>query len=260
MVEGEGSRDQASGTGRCRPKNGQLTATFDNNPQLPFSDLRVAFNSGPTGDARHAEELRDLHDQHRNNLLGVPDAGRAEFALHDIPELLYRRFLAEVGSWDHEPRGRVLFALHPPCYPQGRRTKPLEDLGDPAARASWQNSPASRFARRPSGHWKLSRSIPDRQHDHRCRGWAAAAGYILSRARHRRRSIWPVPTKGPRTAWSSGFPAQAGPFDLGTIAVRVALEVDPFTAQVTATSDPLPQILEGIPVAYRDVAGKCVAA
>jgi hypothetical protein len=48
-------------------------------------------------------------------------------------------------------------------------------------------------------------------------------------------------------------PAQAGPFDLGTIAVRVALEVDPFTAKVTAKSDALPQILEGIPVAYRDV-------
>jgi hypothetical protein len=48
-------------------------------------------------------------------------------------------------------------------------------------------------------------------------------------------------------------PAQAGPFDLGTVVVRNALKVDPFTTQVTAESDPLPQILEGIPISYRDV-------
>jgi hypothetical protein len=48
-------------------------------------------------------------------------------------------------------------------------------------------------------------------------------------------------------------PAQAGPFDLGTVTVRNALNVDPVTAQVTASSDPLPQILQGIPITYRDV-------
>jgi len=48
-------------------------------------------------------------------------------------------------------------------------------------------------------------------------------------------------------------PAQAGPFDLGTVVVRNALRVDPTTTQVTAESDPLPQILLGVPIAYRDV-------
>jgi hypothetical protein len=48
-------------------------------------------------------------------------------------------------------------------------------------------------------------------------------------------------------------PAQAGPFDLGTVAVRNGLYVDPTTTQVTAKSDPLPQILQGIPISYRDV-------
>ncbi len=62
------------------------------------------------------------------------------------------------------------------------------------------------------------------------------------------------PYKGAPYSLVVRVPAQAGPFDLGLIAVRVAVEVDPFTAQVTATSDPLPQILEGIPVTYRSVA------
>lgn len=75
----------------------------------------------------------------------------------------------------------------------------------------------------------------------------------------------PQPGKAPTAVYLSGpydgapfslvvkVPAQTGPFDLGTIAVRAALRIDPFTAQVTAASDPLPQILHGIPVAYRDL-------
>jgi len=48
-------------------------------------------------------------------------------------------------------------------------------------------------------------------------------------------------------------PAQAGPFDLGTVITRAGIYVDPETAQVTVKSDPLPQILEGVPVSYRTI-------
>jgi hypothetical protein len=49
-------------------------------------------------------------------------------------------------------------------------------------------------------------------------------------------------------------PAIAGPFDLGTVVARIALHVDPETAKVTATSDPLPTILYGIPLDIRQIA------
>ena len=48
-------------------------------------------------------------------------------------------------------------------------------------------------------------------------------------------------------------PAIAGPFDLGTVVVRAALQVDRATAQGKALSDPLPTILHGIPVDVRSV-------
>lgn len=41
-------------------------------------------------------------------------------------------------------------------------------------------------------------------------------------------------------------PAVSGPYDLGNVVIRAAIDVDPVTAQVTAISDPLPQILEGV--------------
>jgi hypothetical protein len=48
-------------------------------------------------------------------------------------------------------------------------------------------------------------------------------------------------------------PAMVGPFDLGVIAVRTALNVNPITAQGEALSDPFPQIFQGIPVRIRDI-------
>jgi hypothetical protein len=49
-------------------------------------------------------------------------------------------------------------------------------------------------------------------------------------------------------------PAIAGPFDLGVVVVRAGLYINPATAQVTTTSDPLPTILQGIPLDIRSIA------
>ena len=49
-------------------------------------------------------------------------------------------------------------------------------------------------------------------------------------------------------------PGVAGPFDLGTVVVRAALYVNETTGQVRAVSDPLPSILQGIPLDIRTIA------
>ncbi len=48
-------------------------------------------------------------------------------------------------------------------------------------------------------------------------------------------------------------PAVTGPYDLGNVVVRAALRVNPESAQITAASDPLPQIIEGIPLRLRQI-------
>ena len=48
-------------------------------------------------------------------------------------------------------------------------------------------------------------------------------------------------------------PAVSGPYDLGNVVVRAALHVNPESARVSAVSDPLPQILEGIPLRLRSI-------
>jgi hypothetical protein len=46
-------------------------------------------------------------------------------------------------------------------------------------------------------------------------------------------------------------PALSGPYDLGNVVVRIAVHVDPRTAQLSTISDPLPHILEGVPLRTR---------
>ncbi|HEY5053060.1 MAG TPA: hypothetical protein VII45_06585 [Solirubrobacterales bacterium] len=61
------------------------------------------------------------------------------------------------------------------------------------------------------------------------------------------------PYKGAPLSLVAVIPAVSGPYDLGDVAVRAAIEVDPTTAQVTTVSDPLPRIVEGIPLRTRHI-------
>ncbi|HET9196975.1 MAG TPA: hypothetical protein VFN92_01805 [Solirubrobacterales bacterium] len=76
--------------------------------------------------------------------------------------------------------------------------------------------------------------------------------------------LWiPQPGKAPTAAYLAGpyngapysvvsvVPAQAGPFDLGLVVNRAGIYVDPETALATIRTDPLPQMLEGVPISYR---------
>jgi hypothetical protein len=64
---------------------------------------------------------------------------------------------------------------------------------------------------------------------------------------------WAGPYKGAPLSLVIVVPAVSGPYDLGNVVNRVALNVDPVTAQVSAVSDPLPRILEGIPLRTRRI-------
>ena len=61
------------------------------------------------------------------------------------------------------------------------------------------------------------------------------------------------PYKGAPISLVAIASAVAGPFDLGTVVVRSALYLDPVTAQGRVVSDPLPQIIQGVPVDLRSI-------
>lgn len=61
------------------------------------------------------------------------------------------------------------------------------------------------------------------------------------------------PYKGAPISLVTTTPAIAGPFDLGTVVVRVALHVNPETAQVHAVSDPIPDVFGGAKLDLRSI-------
>jgi hypothetical protein len=61
------------------------------------------------------------------------------------------------------------------------------------------------------------------------------------------------PYRGAPLSLAVVTPATAGPFDLGTVVVRVALFVDPETAQIRASSDPIPSVFGGTQLSVRNI-------
>jgi hypothetical protein len=61
------------------------------------------------------------------------------------------------------------------------------------------------------------------------------------------------PYKGAPLSLAVVTPAVSGPYDLGNVVVRAAVHVDTTSAQLTAVSDPLPQVFGGIPLRLRQV-------
>jgi hypothetical protein len=61
------------------------------------------------------------------------------------------------------------------------------------------------------------------------------------------------PYKGAPLSMAVITPAVSGPFDLGTVVVRVALNVDPVSARVTAVSDAIPDVFGGVKLDIRSI-------
>jgi hypothetical protein len=61
------------------------------------------------------------------------------------------------------------------------------------------------------------------------------------------------PFKGAPLSVVAITPALAGPYDYGTVVVRVAIHVDPTDAHVIAVSDTVPSIIGGVPIRMRSI-------
>jgi hypothetical protein len=61
------------------------------------------------------------------------------------------------------------------------------------------------------------------------------------------------PYKGAPYGLSIVVPVVVGPFTLQTQIVRAKIEVDPLTAQITVTTDPFPQVIDGVPTDLRTI-------
>lgn len=257
------------------PQTGQLTATFDNNPQLPFEDLTLNFRGGGP-----------------RSTLATPDVcGKytvvGEFTPWSAPE---SGPPAQTQSSFEVSNGVGGSA----ACPATKASRPF-DLGFSAGTANataGAHSPFTLDITRPDGNQELDRvsvvTPPGFAASFKgvstCSDAAIAAAGAPGRTGNEElanpscpassqigttavgvgvgssplyvktgKAYLTGPYKGAPLSFTFIVPAVAGPFDLGVQVVKTAVYIDPKTAQVTAVSDPIPQILKGIPLLVRDI-------
>jgi hypothetical protein len=247
VVKGPGFYLKLPGRVDPDPVTGRLTTTFDNTPQLPFSHLKVRLRGGSRAS------------------LATP-AACGTYSAH-----------VEVTSWATD---KVVSSDTPMTIDEGCSTggfAPGFSAGSVVPIAG-QFSPFTVQIDRPDGQQILDgvtvempegalaklKGVP------LCPDAEAIAGTCDAGSRVGSATVGagpgsapfvladqPVylagPYKGAPYSLSVATRVIAGPLDLGTIVVRQALHVDPDDAHVTVVSDPLPTIIEGIPLRLRSV-------
>ncbi len=252
-VKGPGFWLKLPGKVEVDPNTGQMTTIFDNTPQQPFSNLHLQLAGGPRAALSVPAKCGtyNIHTEFTSWATDEPVVSNSPFTVNEgcaaagrfSPGLqavagnlrggAFSPFTLRITRADGEPNLSKIQAT----LPQGLLAKlagvPL--CGD--AQATTGDCPAASQVGKVTvgaGSGPTPLYVPEA-------GKAPTAAYLAG------------PYKGAPYSMVVKVPAQAGPFDLGTVAVRNALNIDPTTTQVTASSDPLPQILQGIPIAYRDV-------
>jgi hypothetical protein len=252
----------------ANPSTGQLTASFDENPQLPFEDFKLNFFSGPRAALRTPAVCGRFDTQSAI----TPWSGTAAVASTST-------FAVEAGAGGHPCAGSVAGLPNAPAFDAGLAT-PRAATFSPflldLAREDGTQEVGALDTTLPSGVLAKLAGVPY------CPEGAIAAAAERSGSAELSSPSCPAASEvgtvtvgagaGSRPYYVSGHaylagpykgaplslviitPAVAGPYDLGTVVVRAALAISPVTAQVTVRSDPIPHILKGIPLDIRSIA------
>lgn len=245
VAEGSGVMVKLAGRIDPDPVTGQLKATFEDNPQLPFSHLKLSFFDGPRAALVNPTACGTTTTTSRLTSHGGQVATPSStFAVdQDCPA---GRFAPTLTAGTVNP----LAGAFSPFVTTIARTDADQDL--------------SRISLGlPSGLLGALGSVPLCGEAQAAAGTCSADSRIGSTTATVGAGPQPFslpgsvhlagPYKGAPFSLSIVVPAKAGPLDLGLVVVRAALHVDANAATVTAVSDPLPAIVEGIPLRYRSV-------
>jgi hypothetical protein len=241
------------------PQTGRLTTTFDNNPQLPFQDLKLDFFGGPRAALATPEACGTFQSTSALSPWSAADPNNpspAETSISSDPFSIasgcVRGFTPMFTAGTINPAAGA-FSSFSVAFSRSDQDEDLAAVtlrtppgllgkiaGVPLCREPQAGegacSPASQI-----GHVTVAAG-------------AGASPVSLPEAGKPQDPVYLTgPYRGAPFGLSVVVPAAAGPFNLGTVVVRAAIQVDPSTAQITIVSDPLPQIRQGIPLKVRKV-------
>jgi hypothetical protein len=255
------------------PQTGQLKATFKENPQLPFEDFDLDFFGGPRGSLTTpptcgtytttsdltpwtSPEGKDVFPSDSFEVGSGPGGGACPNTEAQMPNKpSFEAGTASVLAGDYSP---FLFKLSRENGSQRigsvNATLPPGLTGKLAGLAECSDAQIAQAAsRNKEGQGAIEQQSPSCPASSKIGTVTVGAGsgapfYVQGNA------YLAGPYKGAPISFAFITPAVAGPFDLGTVEVRAPAYVNPSTAQITVKSDPIPQILDGIPLDIRSIA------
>ena len=250
------------------PSTGRITASFDRNPQQPFEDFKLRFFGGAGGALRTpatcgnhtttsdlvpwtAPEGETKHPSDTWAITQSPGGGCATStgALPNSPSFDAGTITPVAGSYSP-------FVIHL-RREDGSQEFSAVDVSPPPGLigklAGIPYCPDAALAAAAGRSGNEEKAHPDCGDASRVGTVDIAAGAGPAPYHAQAAAYLAGPYKGAPLCMAIVTPATAGPFDLGTVVTRVALQIDPQTAQITAKSDPIPRILEGIPLDVRAV-------
>lgn len=245
VARGPGLVVKLAGEVEADPVAGRLTVSFRDTPQLPFSRLRLTLDDG----SRSALVLPRACGRFVTRARLTSWSGRVvdtESAFDVACPATGDRFSPRFAAWTANPVARA----HTSFVLQLSRDDADAELGSLAV-----DLPRGLLAR-IAGVPRCDAVRADRG---TC-GAGSRIGSVLALAGAGRDSL-PLrgevflagPYRGAPFSLSIVVPAVAGPFDLGTEVVRASVFVHRRSAALHVVTDPLPTILEGIPLQVRAV-------
>jgi hypothetical protein len=250
------------------PTTGQLTAVVAENPQATFRNFRLHFFGGdkgiltspPTcGTNTTTTEFTPWSENPDNNkpttntvLASVPGGGACPTTLgarkfapsytaksESTAAGKYSPFRVVIGRTDGQQELKVVNVT----LPKGLvgRLAGIPYCGEPEIAAAAASSGAAQLAKPSCSNESVIGPVTTVSGTGNAPLVLGGKAYLSG------------PHKGAPLSMTIITPAISGPFDLGTVVVRVALNVDPLTAQINAVSDPIPNVFGGVKLDIRSI-------
>jgi hypothetical protein len=253
--EAAGVRVKLPGQISLDPATGRVVTTFDNTPQVPFSDFKLNFYGGPSAVLATPVTC----GTQASTAVLTPWSGGADVATGSSLTVSS----APTGGCPASAAQRP-FALSLEAGTQSNGAATHSPFTLQVNRADGNQELARIDATLPLGVLPVLKGVPLCGDAEANAGTCAATSQIGTVTAGAGAGTNPFyvrtgriyltgPYKGAPYGLDFVVPAVAGPLDLGTINVRAAGFVDPTTAQVTIKSDELPHILDGIPLRVRSL-------
>ncbi len=251
-AEGSGVIVKLKGAVSANPATGQLTTTFSENPQLPFSELKLKLTGGeraPLANPQTCGSFKATSDLTPWSAPETPDA--TPFSSFPVSSGCGAAFSPSftAGTVSSTAGSYSPFTL---TFSRNDGEQDLSGLS--VGMPEGLIGKIAGFAQCGEAEVKAAEANTGGCPSTSKVGTATAAAGAGSDPLYQ---AGPVYLTGPYNGAPFGLavvvPANAGPFHLGDVVVRAAIHINPSTAAVTVVSNPLPQMIDGVPLRVKTV-------